>query len=109
MSPVVVNSDERFSWGVPDADRLILFCKKHVGWAAEETRKLIQPVVDKIESGGVMYQTRMDSFMRYEDGIKFANVRSKRLREVLTNVQARAEDPTKQTNKKPKTAASDEE
>jgi hypothetical protein len=28
-------------------------------------------------------QTRIDSFMKYEDSIKFADVRSKRLRDVL--------------------------
>ncbi len=87
LNPVVDTSEERFSWGIPDMDRLILFCNKHVGWTADETRKLLKPVVDKIESGGSMYQTRVDSFMRYEDGIKFANVRSKRLRDVLSSVK----------------------
>jgi len=32
---------------------------------------------------GSMRQTRIDSFMRYEDGIKFAKIQSKRLRQVL--------------------------
>jgi hypothetical protein len=30
-----------------------------------------------------MHQTRLDSFMKYEDGIKFADIRSKRLQSVL--------------------------
>jgi DNA excision repair protein ERCC-5 len=86
LHPVVDTSTESFTWGVPDLELLLVFCNKHVGWAPEETRKLLQPVVEKLESGS-MRQTRIDTFMRYEDGIKFANVRSKRLREVLNDVQ----------------------
>jgi 5'-3' exonuclease len=87
LNPVVDKSEERFTFGVPDLDNLILFCNQHVGWSPDETRRLLSPVVKKVESGSV--QTRIDSFMRYEDGIKFANVRSKRLREVLDGVQKR--------------------
>jgi 5'-3' exonuclease len=86
LNPVVDTSKERFSWGVPDLERLIHFCNRYVGWSPDETRKLLQPVVEKLESGS-MRQTRIDSFMSYEDGIKFADVRSKRLREVLDDVQ----------------------
>jgi hypothetical protein len=42
---------------------------------------VLEPVTKKARSG--YYQTRIDSFMRYEDSIKFAKVRSKRLRKVL--------------------------
>ena len=68
-------------------DRLIIFLNKHAGWSSDETRKLIQPVADKIATGGVMHQTRIESFMRYEDSIRFADIRSKRLRDVLSKSQ----------------------
>lgn len=99
LNPVVDTSKERFSWGVPDTDRLVLFCSKHIGWTAEETKKLVEPVVKKIESSGSMHQTRIDSFMRYEDGIKFADVRSKRLRQVLKGVR-NSENGQEESNKK---------
>ena len=99
LNPVVDNSEERFTWGIPDIDRIILFCNKHVGWPADETRKMIQPVIQKIKEGGAMHQTRIESYMRYEDGIKFANVRSKRLRDVFDNVK-------KQTSSKKPRASS---
>ena len=54
-----------------------------MGWPEEQTRKTLEPVVFRAESGERYRQTRLDSFMRYEDGIKFADVKSKRLREVL--------------------------
>ena len=82
LNPVVDNSTERFTWGVPDLDGLIAFCHSHMGWVADETEKLIVPIIQQMESG-TMRQTRIDSFMRYEDGIKFAKVQSKRLRQVL--------------------------
>ena len=82
LNPVVDTSKERFSWGVPDLDGLIAFCHGHMGWVAEETEKLIVPIIQQME-GGSMRQTRIDSFMRYEDGIKFAKIQSKRLRQVL--------------------------
>lgn len=81
MNPVVDKSSERFTWGVPDVEGLVIFCAQHIGWAAGETRKLLEPVVAR--SGQRYRQTRLDSFMKYEDSIKFADVRSKRLRAVL--------------------------
>ena len=81
MNPVVDKSNERFTWGVPDVEGLVAFCAQHIGWVADETRKLLEPVVAR-RSQRYM-QTRLDSFMKYEDGIKFADVRSKRLRAVL--------------------------
>ena len=93
LNPVVDKSEDRFSWGVPDLDQLIVFLNRHAGWKPEDTRRLLEPVVKKVEDGSGR-QTRIDSFMmRYEDSIKFANVRSKRLREVLYEAQSKtAED-----------------
>lgn len=66
---------------MPDVDNLVLFCNRHIGWSPEETKRYLEPVVQQLQNG--LRQTRIDSFMKYEDGIKFADVRSKRLREVL--------------------------
>jgi len=82
MNPVVDTSEERFSWGVPDLDGLVAFCHGHMGWVADETKRLISPIIQRMEAG-TLRQTRIDSFMRYEDGIKFAKIQSKRLRQVL--------------------------
>jgi hypothetical protein len=82
MKPVVDTSRERFTFGIPDLDGLVDFCYKHMGWSADETNQAVVPVIKKMEESS-MRQTRIDSFMRYEDGIKFANIRSKRLRNVL--------------------------
>ena len=82
LNPVVDTSKECFSWGTPDLDGLKSFCDGYMGWAAEETEKLVVPIIRQIEDSS-MRQTRIDSFMRYEDGIKFAKIQSKRLRQVL--------------------------
>lgn len=82
LKPVVDTSRERFTFGIPDLDGLINFSQKYMGLTSEEISKAVLPVIQKMEESS-MRQTRIDSFMRYEDGIKFANVRSKRLRDVL--------------------------
>ena len=74
-------STEGFTWALPDVENLVLFCSRHMGWPAEETRKVLDPIVARNKTG--FRQTRIYSFMKYEDGIKFGDVRSQRLREVL--------------------------
>eukprot|EP00526_Cylindrotheca_closterium_P003118 CAMPEP_0113639228 /NCGR_PEP_ID=MMETSP0017_2-20120614/20573_1 /TAXON_ID=2856 /ORGANISM="Cylindrotheca closterium" /LENGTH=1563 /DNA_ID=CAMNT_0000550419 /DNA_START=18 /DNA_END=4706 /DNA_ORIENTATION=- /assembly_acc=CAM_ASM_000147 len=98
LNPVVDKSDSSFSWGVPDLDGLVSFCTRNIGWTPAETKALLKPVLKRIAESGSMRQTRLDTFMRYEDGIKFADVRSKRLREVLESVQGgdKAESSKKQ-------------
>jgi DNA excision repair protein ERCC-5 len=80
-NPVVDKSQDRFSFGTPDVENLLIFCSRYLGWRPEETKKMLDPVLNKIQSG--YRQTRLDSFMTYQDGIKFADVRSKRLRDIL--------------------------
>lgn len=66
---------------VPDSEALIIFCNKHIGWPPEDTKRYLDQIVQGLQSG--LRQTRIDSYMKYEDSIKFADVRSKRLRDVL--------------------------
>jgi 5'-3' exonuclease len=81
FNPVVDRSEGRFTWARPDAEKLIHFCQRYVGWSPNETKQYLDPVMTKLESG--LRQTRLDSYMKYEDRIQFADVRSKRLRQVL--------------------------
>ena len=98
LKPVVDTSDERFTFGIPDLDGLVDFCYKHMGWSADETNRAVVPVIQKMEESSLR-QTRIDSFMRYEDGIKFANIRSKRLRNVLgLSIQDAGVGKTQQSN-----------
>mmetsp|Transcript_14036 Transcript_14036/g.21435 ORF Transcript_14036/g.21435 Transcript_14036/m.21435 type:complete len:95 (+) Transcript_14036:3488-3772(+) len=65
----------------PDIEKLIPFCSINMGWEASDTRRMLEPIVERLEKG--MRQTRLDMFMNYKDNIQFANVKSKRLRDVL--------------------------
>jgi len=88
QKPVVDKSDSPFSWGVPDALAVHSFCSRKLGWTSEETDRAILPALKALENSGTR-QTRLESyFMRYEDGIKFADVRSKRLKSVLNKVRS---------------------
>jgi len=82
MKPVVDTSTEIFSWEKPNLNHIQTFCSKKIGWDAAETERVVAPVIKQMTSGP--RQTRLDGYlMRYEDNIKFAKIRSKRLREVL--------------------------
>ena len=79
--PVVDSSQANFSWGIPDIEALRVFCLKKMGWEVSETDRAIIPVLNEMNKG--TRQTRVDSyFMRLEDNIKFADIKSKRLKEV---------------------------
>jgi len=82
MKPVVDTSRETLSWGKPHLDHIKTFCSKKIGWDYVETERVVAPVIKQMTSGP--RQTRLDGYlMHYEDNIKFAKVKSKRLREVL--------------------------
>ena len=53
-----------------------------MGWIAEKTVKLVEPIIKQVKEAS-MRQTRIDSYMRYEDGIKFAKIQSNRLKQAL--------------------------
>lgn len=71
-----------FGFIAPDIEKIIVFCSKNIGWTPDDTKRFLEPVIQSRNNKGLR-QTRIDSFMRYEDGIKFADIRSKRLRDVL--------------------------
>lgn len=89
LNPVVDKSRDKFTWGTPNVEGLVEFCHRQMGWSAEETKRLVVPVVEKMERDKGMHQTRMDHFMTYDDGIKFAAIRSQRLKDVLDGVKSR--------------------
>lgn len=73
--PVVDKSDGKFSWSKPQIDGLQKFCAETIGWDQEETNRVVQPVLQVLANNSK--QRRLDSyFMKYEDGIKFAEVRN---------------------------------
>ena len=83
--PAVEKSATRFTWGLPDVENIRTFCSNRIGWTTEETDKVVMPVV---KAAGRMRQTRLDSFlMTYNDDIKFAKIRSERLRNVMSSIK----------------------
>lgn len=91
MKPAVDSSETNFTWGKPDIDGLRQFCANSIGWDNEETDRVVKPVLNILESGST--QTRIESyFMKYEDNIKFAEVKSKRLKAVLDDIQTTGGD-----------------
>jgi DNA excision repair protein ERCC-5 len=79
--PVVNSSRTVFSWGFPDLDAICKFLCQKIGWEVSQIDQILLPVIKSMEE--TKRQRKIDGyFMRSEDNIKFANVRSKRLRKV---------------------------
>jgi hypothetical protein len=86
LNPVVDKSGAKFSWALPNLQGLQNFCADTLGWERAETDRVVNPVLKVLDSGSK--QMRLESyFLRYEDGYKFAKVRSKRLKAVLHDIQ----------------------
>jgi DNA excision repair protein ERCC-5 len=93
LKPVVDTSTDRFSWGAPDLDRLLVFCERNMGWNPRETRKLLDPVIERLAD--TSRQTRLEShFMTVGQDIRFATIKSKRLREVFQGIQKKSSSTT---------------
>lgn len=81
LNPVVDQSAEEFTWGTVDEANLVKFCEAYLGWEADDTLQQLKPVLEAQTAG--LHQRRIDSYMRYEDSIKFGEINSKRLQKVL--------------------------
>ena len=85
LKPAVDKSDAQFTWAKPNLHGLQQFCAETLGWEREETENVVNPVLKVLQSGS--RQTRLESyFMRYEDNVTFAQVKSKRLKAVLRDI-----------------------
>ncbi len=95
--PVVDSSNEQFSWELPNIDNIRMLCLRRIGWDAVETDQTVLPVIERMKNG--TRQTRIDGyFMRTEDNIKFAEIKSKRLREVWNLDGNKDKDTTEENN-----------
>ena len=79
LNPKANYSQTKFTWKIPNVDRVQNYCMSKIGWNHSEVQSKIIPVIDILsDNSGV--QTRLESyFQTYDDGLKFAKVKSKRL------------------------------
>ncbi|RLN48932.1 hypothetical protein BBJ28_00003276 [Nothophytophthora sp. Chile5] len=87
LAPQVDRSEARFSWSAPDLTALRSYCSNAFGWDQQKSDGALLPLMEKAkeaESGGRRVQTRLDRFFtRYDDQVKYAQIRSKRLRSAV--------------------------
>ncbi|RLO00365.1 hypothetical protein DYB28_012595 [Aphanomyces astaci] len=85
--PDTDKSTARFSWSVPDLANLRVFCGQEFGWPIDTVNSKLLPVVRAV-SRGFQAQTRIDGyFTSYNDNIKYAKIRSKRLKAVVNDIK----------------------
>ena len=79
LSPKANYSQTKFTWNIPNFEKVKNYCLHKLGWSDLEIQSKIAPIID-ILSNNSGVQTRMESyFQKYDDGMKFARVKSKRL------------------------------
>lgn len=90
LSPQVDKSEDRFSWSLPDLAGLREFCTRTFGWDQAKTDGALLPLMERAAAAanasgpGRAVQTRIDHFFRsYDDQVKFAKIKSKRLRSAV--------------------------
>lgn len=108
LNPVVDQSAEDFTWGsafslvvvlrlltfaisVVDEVNLVKFCEAYLHWEPDYTLQQLKPVLEAQTAG--LHQRRIDSYMRYEDSIKFGEINSKRLQKVLKRKTQERREP----------------
>ena len=84
--PVVDNSNQKFTFGSPDVEKIKVYCRRRMGWDEFEIDRSLKPVMEKIDSAST--QTTLDDYiMRYEDNLIVSHqIKSRRLQEVFKSV-----------------------
>ncbi|XP_074286681.1 DNA repair protein UVH3 isoform X2 [Silene latifolia] len=81
-SPQVDNSAEPFSWGKPDIFSLRRLCSEKFAWANQKADELLLPVLKEYNKHET--QLRLEAFYSFNE--KFANIRSKRIRQAVKGI-----------------------
>ncbi|KAK9741356.1 hypothetical protein RND81_03G099400 [Saponaria officinalis] len=81
-SPQVDRSAEPFSWGKPDIFSLRRLCSEKFAWANQKADELLLPVLKEYNKHET--QLRLEAFYSFNE--KFANIRSKRIRQAVKGI-----------------------
>ncbi|KAL9230568.1 hypothetical protein vseg_005905 [Gypsophila vaccaria] len=81
-SPQVDKSAEPFSWGKPDIFSLRRLCSEKFAWGNQKADELLLPVLKEYNKHET--QLRLEAFYSFNE--KFANIRSKRIRQAVKGI-----------------------
>lgn len=86
LQPQVNASTDSFTWGVPDLDGLRVHLAQKLGWPVSETDSHLLPMLRRMQE--TVWQSRLDSyFLGYQDNVKFAKIKSKRLQRAVADLK----------------------
>ncbi|XP_061180029.1 DNA excision repair protein ERCC-5 homolog [Saccostrea echinata] len=95
LKPTVDDSEEAFSWVLPDLDLLREYAKEKLGWTKVKTDEVLLPVLQKLKDSQT--QTRINSFFQPENFMEPKKLKSVRLKRALKKFH---DSPEKQTETK---------
>ncbi|XP_056005914.1 DNA excision repair protein ERCC-5-like isoform X3 [Ostrea edulis] len=110
LKPTVDESEETFSWVLPDLDLLREYAKEKLGWTKDKTDELLLPVFQKLQD--TQTQTRINSFFQPENFMEPKKLKSVRLKRALKRFhkeergsEDRVEESAKEKAKRVKVAS----
>ena len=104
LDPMVDNSKEKFTWGVPDLDMLRKYAFQKFNWSAEKVDSILLPVMKRVNDTSI--QTRINDYFKRKVTSEQELFASKRLTKALDKFidkQEKLASTTKKSQKETKT------
>ncbi|XP_015788132.1 DNA repair protein complementing XP-G cells homolog [Tetranychus urticae] len=84
MSPIVMESGEKFSWGMPDLDLLRRFAGEKMRWSREKIDSTLTPIIKNLNQK--QNQLRIDQFIKLRTNNNKVVYSSKRLANAVNKI-----------------------
>ncbi|XP_074597839.1 rad2 superfamily protein mus201 [Brevipalpus obovatus] len=84
INPTVLDSNERFSWGMPDLDLLRDYAAQKMKWSKEKIDGLLVPIIKKLNQK--QSQLRIDQFIKVRSNTNKLFYTSKRLADAVNKI-----------------------
>ncbi|XP_053675101.1 DNA excision repair protein ERCC-5 [Anopheles nili] len=111
LRPTVDCSEEQFTWGYPDAERLRDYACKKFGWTVTKTNDILLPVLKRLDER--KSQTSIKNFFKVQSAVGHNRLKvSKRVQHAVDTMAGKIDPneekpkPKKKTPTKPKQAGS---
>ncbi|XP_055539798.1 DNA excision repair protein ERCC-5 [Wyeomyia smithii] len=100
LYPTVDGSDEAFSWGYPDVERLLVFAKQKFGWPTSKTNDILNPVLKRLDER--KSQASIKNYFKVQSAVAHNQVKvSKRVQQAVDTMAGKiTEEQTKSPKKR---------
>ncbi|KAK7090216.1 hypothetical protein V1264_010044 [Littorina saxatilis] len=106
LHPSVDESEDGFTWRMPDVERLQQYAKKKFGWTRQKADEALEPMMKELTKK--MTQGRIHSYFQPENFLPPKQVQSKRLQAALDKFQGRGDSESESESESASQSESEE-